>query len=161
MKTMIESYRQKWQQLNSRERQLITLMTVIMVVFMSYLLIWKPLNSQLINSTKQLQRRQALLSWVENKTQQFKQSSLHSKQFSGSITGLVNRSAKQQSIIVTRMQPQGNDIQIWIEEVPFKVLLAWLDQLVTKQGIVIKALDISRADNLGMVQVRRLKLGKR
>jgi len=160
MTSFIETYKQKWRQLNSREQSLIAVMSVVIVVFLFYSLVWQPLNTNLIKSAKKLERRQELLAWVQTKTQQYHQVSKTGKHVSGSLTSIVNRTSRQKSIVVTRMQPQGDDLQIWVDEVPFEKLLAWLDQLVEKEGLLIKALDINSAENVGVVKVRRLQLGK-
>jgi len=160
MTSFIETYKQKWLQLNSREQSLVAVMSIVVVVFLFYSLLWQPLNTNLIKSAKKLERNQELLAWVEAKTQQYKQVSKTGKLVRGSLTSIVNRTSKQQNITVTRMQPQGDDLQIWVDDVPFEQLLAWLDQLVEQEGLLIKVLDINSAENVGVVQVRRLQLGK-
>lgn len=160
MANVIETYKQKWQQLNNREQSLVAVMSVVVVVFLFYSLLWQPLNTNLIKSAKKLERRQALLTWVQTKTQQYQQVSKTGKRSGSSLTSIVNRTAKQKNLTVTRMQPQGDDLQIWVDEVPFEQLLAWLDQLVEQEGLVIKAIDIKSAADIGVVQVRRLQLGK-
>jgi general secretion pathway protein M len=161
MSTFIAQYKQKWQQLNNREQALVATMSIVVLVFLFYSLVWQPLNTQLIKSTKKLARQQQLLTWVQKNTATFKQIKQQGKSSGGSLTSIVNRSAKQKSINVTRMQPQGDDLQVWLDEIPFDQLLLWLEQLANKHGLIIKALDISGTDKNGFVQVRRLQLGKR
>jgi len=160
MISFIETYKQKWLQLNSREQILVAVMSVVVVVFLFYSLLWQPLNTNLIKAAKKLERRQELLTWVQNKTHKYQQVSKTTKRVGASITSIVNRTSRQKNITVTRMQPQGDDLQIWVDKVPFDQLLTWIDQLVEQEGLLVKALDINSAEDIGVVQVRRLQLGK-
>lgn len=156
----MENYKQKWQQLNAREQSLIIIMSVVISIFLFYSLVWQPLNDNLAKAATKLDKRQQLLHWVQEKSQQYQQLKPRGKLTGGSLTGIVNRTAHRQQIKVTRMQPQGDDLQVWIDEAPFEQLLNWLEQLVVNEGVIIKAIDISKADTAGVVQVRRLQLGK-
>jgi len=156
----VENYKQKWQQLNAREKSLILIMSVIIGIFIFYTLIWQPVNSRIIKAEKKRIRQQQLLHWVQEKTQQYQQTKHLGKRNSGSLTGIINRTARQHKINITRMQPQGDDLQVWLDEAPFEQLLHWLEQLTISEGIKIKAIDISKTDTQGVVQVRRLQLGK-
>lgn len=57
------------------------------------------------------------------------------------------------------MQPQGDDLLVWIDEVPFNSLLIWLEKISTQEGMRILAVDIAPADAEGTVKVRRLQVG--
>ena len=58
------------------------------------------------------------------------------------------------------MQPQGDELQVWIDEISFNQLLTWLEQLASREGLRVKNIDLSLADEQGVVRVRRLQLGK-
>ena len=58
------------------------------------------------------------------------------------------------------MQPQGEDLQVWIEEVSFNQLLTWLEQLSSRENINVKSIDLSNTQQPGVVKVRRLQLGR-
>ena len=58
------------------------------------------------------------------------------------------------------MQPQADDLQVWIDEISFNQLLTWLEQLASREGLRVKNIDLSLADEQGVVRVRRLQLGK-
>jgi general secretion pathway protein M len=58
------------------------------------------------------------------------------------------------------MQPQGNELQVWIDEVAFKDLLKWLEQLSLSEGLQVQGIDLTRGEKSGVVRVRRLQLGK-
>ena len=150
-----------WQQLNLREQRLIMAMAAAISVFILYGLIWQPLNENIASSKLKIERQQALLSWVEDNTKRYKQAKLTSGSRSGaSLSSIVNRTSRQNDIIITRMQPQADDLQVWIDEISFNQLLTWLEQLASREGLRVKNIDLSLADEQGVVRVRRLQLGK-
>lgn len=154
--------KQWWTQLQEKEQRLVVLMVVMVTIFLFYHLIWSPINDGLTKESKKLERNQALLTYVQQNTSRY-QSALKnggSKAANGSLLSIVNRVAKSYQININRVQPQGDDIQVWIEQIAFNQLLLWLDDLSQKQGLTIKAIDISEGDEQGLVKVRRLQLGK-
>ncbi|MEY8198043.1 MAG: type II secretion system protein M [Colwellia sp.] len=151
-----------WQQLHSREQRLVAVMALFFMVFIFYRAIWQPLNNSLVEANSKLARQQQLLTWVQENTalyQQAKRSGGKSK-LKGSISSVANRSAKTYNLTITRMQPQGDDLQIWIDSTPFTQLLFWLEHLANKEGLQVKAIDLTRGDSAGEVKVRRLHLAK-
>ena len=136
-----------WQQLNLREQRLIMAMAAAISVFILYGLIWQPLNENIASSKLKIERQQALLSWVEDNTKRYKQAKLTSGSRSGaSLSSIVNRTSRQNDIIITRMQPQADDLQVWIDEISFNQLLTWLEQLASREGLRVKNIDLSLAD---------------
>ena len=150
-----------WQQLNSREQRLVTVMSVLMSIFILYGLIWQPLTENINKTTLKLERQQALLTWVAENTQRYQQVKRNVRSSSGaSLSSIVNRTSRANNITITRMQPQGGDLQVWIDEISFNQLLTWLEQLAVNDGLQVKNIDLSTADQQGVVRVRRLQLGK-
>jgi len=52
-----------------------------------------------------------------------------------------------------------DSLQVWIDEVAFNDLMRWLANL-EQRGVMILQSDFSETNEDGMVQVRRLQLGK-
>ncbi|MGB0936304.1 MAG: type II secretion system protein GspM [Colwellia sp.] len=154
--------KERWQQLNLREQRLVMAMAVVIGIFLIYSLVWLPLNNGLAKANDKLARQQALLVWVIENTQHFKQiNSKNSKPKSGgSLSSIINRTANQHQLTITRMQPQGSNLQVWIDEAPFTQLLFWLEYLAKNEGLEVKNIDLSKSDIPGKVAVRRLQLGK-
>ena len=152
---------ERWQQLNLREQRLVLAMAALLGIFMLVNFVWQPLNSNLAKTEKKLARQQQLLTWVKDNTARY-QTAKRNGNFSssGSLSSIVNRSARNEGISVTRLQPQGNDLQVWIDEVPFTQLLQWLEQLSDNNGLVVKTIDLTTTNKSGVVRVRRLQLGK-
>ena len=151
-----------WQQLKSSEQRLVAIMSLVVVLFLFYSIIWQPL----VNNTQKIQQKlvsqQVLFTWVQESTQRYQQSQKRaaSAVSNGSLSSIVNGSAGRNNISIARLQPQGEDLQVWIDEVPFIQLLSWLEFLANNEGLVVKSIDLSKAERNGVVRVRRLQLGK-
>lgn len=154
--------KERWLQLNIREQRLVIAMASVVTFFILYTAIWAPLNNNIIAATKKVERQEKLLTWVQESTATYKQAlgSGASKNRNKSLSSVVNKTAGQSKIAIARMQPQGDTLQVWIDEVPFDHLLNWLERLSTKEGIRVKGIDLTHADKAGVVKVRRLQLGR-
>lgn len=150
-----------WQQLNQREQQLISLMSVIVIIFGVYQFIWQPMNDNIAKTQTKIKRQSTLLTWVVENTQRYTLAkSQGMSKATDSLSSIVNRTSKIKGIDINRMQPQGDDLQVWIEEIPFNQLLEWLTMLSQDYGLKVTNIDLTKNEQQGVVQVRRLQLGK-
>lgn len=154
--------KERWLSLNSREKQLVIIMGSVVVFFILYSAIWKPLNNNISSATSKVERYQKLHHWVQTETVRYKSiaGSASKDKNKGSLSSVLNKTAGRNQISITRMQPQASDIQVWIEEVSFNQLLTWLEQLSGREGIRVKSIDLINTDQPGVVKVRRLQLGR-
>ena len=158
----ITSIKAWWQGLQLREQRLVLGMASAFILFLLYSLVWQPLNDNVANGHKKLASRQALLTWVTDNTTRYQRIKASSgKQTSaGSLSSIVNRTANSQQLTITRMQPQGETIQVWLDSVSFTQLLSWLSTLANNEGLQVQAIDLAKGDVAGEVRVRRLQLAR-
>ena len=100
--------------------------------------------------------------WVKDsaaRAQQLRRVSGSEKNFSGSLPQAVNRTTAKHDIAISRMQPQNDELQIWVDQAPFNDVLEWLKSM-ENMGVVILQADITTADAEGFIKIRRLRLGK-
>lgn len=153
--------KQWWQSLNNREQKLVASLGIAVGVFIFYGLIWQPLTQGVTDNQKKVNRKQDLLNYVTAETaryQSLKGSSV--KVSSGSLSSIVNRSARENQITLARVQSQNSDLQVWVDNIAFNQLLTWLEQLANQQGIQVKSIDLTPGEQAGQVRVKRLQLGK-
>lgn len=153
---------QKFRQLSEREQRLVVVVTTFMAMLLFYLLVWSPLNQSVQRNQAAIENQKELLSWVQqnaNRIIQLKQSGGTATRFSGSLTQAVNQSANRHDIMITRMQPQNDELQVWVDEADFNDVLNWLEA-IEEQGIVIKDADFSETSTPGQIRIRRLQLSK-
>ena len=159
----LSSIKAWWQGLNIREQRLMIVMSSVIAVFLLYSLLWQPLNENLSKTEQKLASRQALLSWVTENTVRYQnvKSTSGGKKSRGSLSSVINRTANQQQLTITRMQPQGDNVQVWLDSAPFTQLLFWLEHLANNEDLQVQAIDLTQTDKQGEVRVRRLQLGRK
>ncbi|WP_108649065.1 type II secretion system protein GspM [Dongshaea marina] len=165
MKEILERYSaplmQQWNQLNSREKKLVSWAGVAIVICILYWGIWQPLNTSVVNSKNQLAGAEQTLQWIKeqgNKLASYRASNSIQPIPRGSLESAVDRSARNHQIQITRIQPQKDRVDVWIENVSFNQLLGWLSML-HQRGVTVRLLDLSKTSEPGYVKVRRLQLG--
>ena len=154
--------KQTYQQLSQREQRLVLISAIVIVVGFFYWVIWAPLNQSLESDRKAVLAQEELLIWVQkNATRaiQLRSATGSSSTFNGSLPQAVNQTAGRLKIAISRMQPQGDELQVWVDQAPFNDVLSWL-QALEKMGVSILDLDIADANIPGHVKIRRLKLAK-
>ncbi|MCU7553510.1 type II secretion system protein M [Alteromonas sp. ASW11-19] len=153
---------EKYRSLTDREQHLVLLSGVFVIIALFYWLIWAPLNNGLEQQRALLENQQELLVWVNDsasRAKQLRRAGTGNKAFTGSLPQAVNRTTTRHNIAISRMQPQGDELQVWVDQAPFNDVLAWL-QAMENMGIVILQADIAEADVAGHIKIRRLQLGK-
>ncbi len=148
-------------QLNEREQRLVIISAILVLVAIFYWGIWSPLNTSLERGQTAVKNQTELLAWVQKNANRAVQlrSGGDKALFSGSLPQAVNQSASRLKIVISRMQPQADELQVWIDQAPFNDVLSWLQSL-EKIGVSILDIDIAESDLPGQVKIRRLKLGK-
>ena len=152
---------EKYRALTGREQILVLISAVVVVVTLFYFAILSPLNQSIAQQQNKLTSQTALLAWVEEsavRAQQLRLTQGTSVTFTGSLPQAVSSTSQQHNIAVSRMQPQGDELQVWIDDADFNALLSWLNAL-ERRGITVIQVDIAEADKPGNVKVRRLQLG--
>lgn len=154
--------KQKFSQLTEREQRLVVISAVVVVVGMFYWLVWAPLNHAIERDQKAVIAQKTLLSWVQknaNRAMQLRAAQGVVVGFNGSLAQAANQTAARANIAIARMQPQGDELQVWVDQASFNGVLDWLKSM-EEMGISILDVDIAESDAPGEVKVRRLKLGK-
>lgn len=153
---------QQYKQLSSREQNLVVACVLMITIGLFYWLIWSPLNTSLERNRIAVTAKESELAWVTqnaNRAIQLKSRAGNKQRFSGSLPQVVNQFAARNRIAISRMQPQGDELKVWVDKASFNDVLSWLQSL-ENSGISILDADFSKADEPGLIKVRNLKLGK-
>ncbi|WP_026957584.1 type II secretion system protein GspM [Aliagarivorans taiwanensis] len=154
--------KQWWQGLNLREQQLVGIMAVLVLIAVLFWGVWRPVVEAKEQQQQRVTSQQQTLSWVRQQGELLlSQGNRQARPDSVNVNQAVSSSARQQAIKLARIQPRGDEVEVWIEDVVFDRLVNWLRLLDTRYGIVIDTLDIEAQQTPGVVNVRRLKLSKR
>ncbi len=151
-----------WDALEGRDRQLLVVLLATVLVAAFYWLIWQPLQDDLVNTERKIKAQENTLAQVKVIGQKIVdlQGGTVTKKISGDLNHQINSSAQQGKIAISRLQAKDQTVQVWIDEVNFNQFLSWLETLSKRYGIEVLNIDISATDKKGMIQVRRLMLGK-
>ncbi|ABZ78705.1 General secretion pathway M protein [Shewanella halifaxensis HAW-EB4] len=158
----MENFKAWWGGLVLREQQMVAACGVVLVIGILYWGIWTPIANAEDEAQRRLEGQQSTLNYVKqtaNRIAGLKQSG-SSNVFRGSLSAAVNQAAGAFGLTITRMQPQGNKIQVWMDEVPFDTLLNYLNELVQNKGLSLESIDLAESDTPGYVNVRRIQLSK-
>jgi len=156
---MKASLEQWWQTLVTRERVIVAVLAVLIVLVTFQSMLISPLyrgRDKALNSVDKqaellqwMQERAALAAQLNNNTGISRVTSQHS------ISQRINATAKKAKITITRFQTSGeNTVQVWLEDADFSALLLWLDTLQNKQGIHVDSIAITETNKPGLVAVR-------
>ncbi|WP_133405267.1 type II secretion system protein M [Parashewanella tropica] len=151
-----------WNGLAFREQQLVAVAGVVVAITIFYLGIWSPISSAQQNAQADLEYAKQSLMRVKqdaNRLMGYKQTN-RGQSSRGSLSNIVNQQADRFGLTITRMQPQGDKIQLWLEDAPFNDVLRYLDTLVAKQGLTVDSFDVANTDTLGVVRIRRIQLSR-
>ncbi len=150
-----------YQALEAREQQLVSIGGVFLIIFIFYGAVWSPLNGSIDSKQQALDKQLQQNSWATQAIADIKSSSsVRRVSGGGSLTQIVNNSSRRFNIQIARMQPKGDQLQIWIDSVSFNELMNWLGHLETAQKLQLKGMDISQTEDAGIVRVRNLQLEK-
>ncbi|MFO6424204.1 type II secretion system protein GspM [Motilimonas sp. KMU-193] len=150
-----------WEGLASRERNLAILSAVVLVVGALYWGVYQPLSQALDQEQQKLKSNQQTLIWMKSKGQDIVNYQAQNRSAAGNVNlnQLIGNSARQSGITISRIQPKGNELEVWIDNIEFNKLLAWLKELQERHGVVTLNTDLAVGDAPGTVKVRRLHLG--
>jgi len=148
-----------WESLAPREQRLVMALLPVVAVAVFYFALWQPLSRGAEQSAQQMALAQRDLAWMKEQAERVLSAAPRSAGKSdGSLSTIVNQIAGSRGITISRLQPQGEALQVWIDEVAWGDLLGFLEMLKRDHGVQVTSVDLARSDVPGLVKVRRLEL---
>lgn len=153
----------RYDQLPRRDQQALQLLGVALVLGLLYLVVWRPAASFHDVSVADHERARELVTWMQQNRSEIRQLAVNqvSDQGGSQITdsralmATVTSSAREAGLQLQRFEPSGdNAIRVWMEDVPFNQLAAWLERLTGNHGIVIDQSALDRSEQPGRVSAR-------
>lgn len=146
-----------------RERFILALAGVLLVIVLVYGLVWRPVAHHVTGLEKAVRKERVLLQWLEQTAIEIER--LRSRHISRgrskhqSLLALVDQTARQAGLgnSIRRVEPNGKDgVRLRFEAVAFDALMGWLEKIVgdAAGSIRIEALAIDRRDEPGLVDAR-------
>lgn len=153
-----------WQQREAREQGLLAGLAVVLLIAIIWFLIWQPFQTSVAQLESRVAAQQETLRYVAEGTAQVRQlreaqgrADQTSAVTSSELTSFISEQTSALELEVSRLQPQGESIQVVFNEADFDRLLELLARLSEHQ-VEVELMDISETSDAGMVRVRRLQL---
>ncbi|MBY6019465.1 type II secretion system protein GspM [Ferrimonas balearica] len=153
---------QWWSDRTDQEQRLLTLLAPVLVIGLFYWLVWSPISNGLDQAERAVQAERVALGQIKDNANRYisLQRGSGQRPGGGNLNQIASRTAAQAGLTIARMQPQGDKLQLWLEDTQFETLMGWLTELQQRQGVAVEALDITAANEPGLIQVRRLQLSQ-
>ncbi|NVK23664.1 MAG: type II secretion system protein M [Gammaproteobacteria bacterium] len=147
--------------LSDSEQKLLKVAFVFFGIFIFYSTI-SGLNAGVKDAENKLAQQVKLNSWAEQQIAIITSANGSGKAGNtsqGSMTQIINTTARRLSITIDRIQPQKTDlVKVGIDEIGFNTLMTWLQTLQVSHGITAKNIDFTKSETSGLVNIRRLDL---
>jgi len=149
--------------LEERERLLVTVAAVALLLLLAYALLWSPFYSGYTRLQGTVVAQRETAQWMEQsvqRLQQLKQGSGAAQQGLGgqSLLALADSTARAQGLAgaLKRVEPEGSsNVKVWLENAAFDTLVQWLAGLGTSYGIHAETVTMERVDGApGRVNAR-------
>lgn len=153
-----------WQGLSRREQRLLAVASAVILLGTLYWGVVSPLQAKAEQAEKSVISERNLLSWVNSKAAEIealrRATGDRSQASALPLNQSVTTSVKRYNLEIVRLQPQQEDIQVWLKPMPFNALISWLDDLSVNHGVQVKFIDVGKTETPGVVDVKRLQLGR-
>lgn len=156
-----------WENLGARERGLIVVGTVLVMMLLSYVLAWEPLRNSDRRLRQNVAERRADLAWMRQAAEEIKRlggaGAARPVADNRSLLTLVDQTARAAGLgaALKRVAPQGDDkLSAQLDGAEFDKLIPWLSALERDQAIAIISLNVDRTDAPALVNAR-VVLGRR
>ena len=159
MNAYLERVRAWWNGLADSERRAVALGGAVLALVLLYVAAWQPL-------TKARHKREVALADARTVATQLELLAGEAQRRRGtgatlgagqSLLAVVDQSRRASGITKapSRLEPEGDTtVRIWLEDVPFDVLVRWLSELQLRYGVRVDNADLERESGPGLVNAR-------
>ena len=161
LKTQAEPWLERYRELQPRERVMVSVGAVVVLVTLVYLLLWEPFANARTKQMAALAEQRALAERLETigaavqKAQRAGVAAIQGRE--QSLLTLVDQLGRSAELgkAPARLQPEGdNEVKVWFEDVPFDALVRWMATLEARYGVQITAAELERRAGEGLVNAR-------
>ena len=143
-------------QFDQREQMSLLVLGFALGMYLLYMLVWSPLAGQRDRLEAQNRGVAASLERVDVMVSEVLQLRAVEGRSSGgrqrNLTSLINQSTARLQLAVTRLQPNSRgEIQVRFESAAFDDLLQWLNEMESREGLLVREASITQAGSSGRV----------
>lgn len=144
-----------------RERTLVSVAAVFVVLALAYVAAWSPLASSVTRLAQSVEDQQALKQWMQQSAAEVNRLRNAAGGAGGgdrrSLLAVVDQTSKQSQLApaVKRIEPDGQElVRVSLEQASFDDLVTWLGGLQRNYGVSVADISIDRQADSGRVNVR-------
>ncbi|WP_242604586.1 type II secretion system protein GspM [Legionella fairfieldensis] len=145
-----------WNNLNERERIIVSIGIACVLIYLFYLLVYHPLINTVHFKSAQLKEKQATLLWMQQIREQSKNEKTTQPITNTRLLALIGNQLTQNNLkqFPYQLEQTGSgDIQLSYARVPFNPFLFWLWNLNKDYAITLKQYTSERTDTAGIVKL--------
>jgi general secretion pathway protein M len=147
-----------FRQLSLRDQAMLMVLAAALALYMLYQLLWHPLasaNDNLAQQNAGLSRSLASVTQMAAQYADLKKSNAQNNAAQGStLTQLVDATVAANQLHMSRFQPGSTgDVQVRFDNASFDQVMRWLNELESKDAVVLREFGISPGSGAGLVNV--------
>ena len=143
-------------QLNQREQLSLLLLSLALLVYLLYILVLSPLESereQLIAQNSAVIESQGRVDAMVSQLLQLRQGGAKAGA-KRNLTSVINQSTSRLQLPVMRLQPNSRgEIQVRIENASFNDVLKWLNEMEYTESLLVREVSVTPAASAGRVNI--------
>ncbi len=155
----MDAIKEYFNNLESREKNLVIIAGVLIGLLIPYQFMWKPFSESLEDSQIRVEAQRKQLVTMQQQAQQIKglrgSASFTSQPGRQFLNNLINTEARKNGLansLKTKAE-SNNKVRVSMDNVPFDNVMKWLDQLVSRHGVIVTKLTADRQPSVGRVNV--------
>ena len=156
MKQKLAIYLTRFRQLKTSEQRLLLGLSAFLSCLLVYGLIWQPVHQFQVEQLKERERQLAQLTMMKQTEGQARAllGQSGNRPFEGNLLTVITNATSQLDITPNRMQPEGDSVSLWFEQVGFAELMTLTDALRREQSVGLDQMVVDRTEDPGKVRAR-------
>ncbi|QKT03017.1 type II secretion system protein M [Ectothiorhodospiraceae bacterium 2226] len=150
-----------WSTLGLRERRMLIGGGLVLAIVLPYGVVWAPLVDRNAALSERVEGQRAELLWMQQAAQQVQAArgaapTARAGAGEQSLLSLIDSTAKDGPLgaALTRVQPEGQAVRVWLDNAPFDDLMLWLARLQEEYAVQVTNLAVERQQQAGRVGAR-------
>ena len=143
-------------QLNQREQLSLLLLGLALLLYLLYILVLSPLESQreqLIAQNSAVTQSQGRVDAMVSQLLQLRQGGAKAGA-KRNLTSVINQSTSRLQLPVMRLQPNSRgEIQVRIENASFNDVLKWLNEMEYTESLLVREVSVTPAASAGRINI--------
>ncbi|GAK86867.1 general secretion pathway protein M [Vibrio ponticus] len=162
MQAILNSLQIWWYRITPREQRLVMIGSLVLVFGVLYWGIYQPITQRAEQAQLNLSSEKQLLGWVSDQADKIVELRGNGAKAISPLplNQAISSSARRFDVEMVRVQPRGDEMQVWVQPLPFNQLISWVEYMQANHAIEVLFLDIDKSSQAGMVEVKRLQLSK-